>query len=79
LNSSRIIRRSAPWAINKRRRGAFFLFFLAVFVQVAARERAAEGLDDEQKQNDFSWIHGAPHCGGLRIAESWKRPLFLFL
>jgi hypothetical protein len=42
------------WAIGESRRGAFFLFFLAVFVQAAARERAAEGLDDEEKQNDFS-------------------------
>jgi hypothetical protein len=44
------------WPISERRRRAFFLFLLAIFLRVAARERtgAAEGLDDEQKQNDFS-------------------------
>jgi hypothetical protein len=48
-------------SINKSRRRAFFLFLLPLFLQVAAREPtgAAEGLDDEQKQDDFSWDHMA--------------------
>jgi len=46
---------SLSWAIGERRRRAFFLFLLPFFLRVAARERAAaEGLDDEEKENDFS-------------------------
>jgi hypothetical protein len=42
------------WAISERRRRAFFLLLLTIFLRVAALTGAAEGLDDEQKQNDFS-------------------------
>jgi hypothetical protein len=59
LNSSRIIRGSAAGTINESRRSSFFRFFLPLLLQIAARQRAAEGLDDEQKQNDFSRIHDA--------------------